>query len=243
MVAIVGTRNTTAYGERTARELARAAAAAGACIVSGLARGVDTAAHRGALDAGGRTIAVLGTGATRAYPPSNRRLYAEIAERGLVVSEHRLPVPAMRHVFPQRNRIIAGLSHVVLVVEAGVKSGALNTAEWAMELGRTVAGVPGPIDSPESLGVNRLIRDGAQLVTDIDDLLQLAGLGPAARRQVTIADPLQRAVYDALAAGELTPDVIAVRTGLPATQCLVAITALELAGVVECSLGGTVRRR
>ncbi|HEU5175629.1 MAG TPA: DNA-processing protein DprA [Gemmatimonadaceae bacterium] len=243
MVAIVGTRNSTAYGERTARDLARAIVDGGGCVVSGMARGVDAAAHAGAMEGGGRTIAVLGTGVDVPYPPRHRALHARIAAAGLVISEMPLGQGAFIGCFPRRNRIIAGLASVVVVVEGGHKSGALKTAGIALELGRSVAGVPGPIDSPQSAGVNQLIRDGAHMLTDVGDLLQLAGLDPARRVAYEPAGPDERAVYDALSSGALSPDVLALRTGLPAARCFAAVTALELAGAVECTLGGTVRRR
>lgn len=243
MVAIVGTRNATAYGTRTGRDLARAVAAAGGCVVSGMARGVDAAAHAGAMEAGGPTIAVLGTGVDVPYPASHRRFHAEIAAKGLVISEMPPGQQAFRGCFPRRNRIIAGLAQVVVAVEGGFGSGALNTAELALALQRTVAGVPGPIDSPQSAGVNQLIRDGAHLVTSIDDLVTLAGLSPVRRARYEPVDPDERAVLAALAEGAAAPDVLAVRTRLPAARCLAAVTALELAGVVECTLGGAIRRR
>lgn len=243
MVAIVGTRDATAYGERTARDLARAVARQGGCIVSGMARGVDAAAHRGALDAGGATIAVLGTGVDVPYPATHRALHAEIAARGLVVSEAPMGRRAFPGCFPRRNRIIAALAQVVVVVEGGHRSGALGTAEIAANIQRDVAGVPGEIDSPQSAGVNQLLRDGAHLLASVDDLLELAGLTPAGRRTCEPSDPDERAVYAALSAGALPADVIAMRTGLPAGRCFAAVTALELAGAIECSLGGTFRRR
>lgn len=243
MVAIVGTRNPTAYGERIARELAASVARAGGCVVSGMARGIDAAAHRGALDAGGPTIAVLGTGVDVVYPAAHRPLHAEIAASGLVISEMPPGQPAFKGCFPRRNRIIAGLSGVTVIVEAGFRSGALNTSEWARKFGREVAGVPGPIDSPLSAGVNLLIRDGAHMLTGIDDLATLAKFAYVPRPACEPASEDERAVYVALEGGELPPDVIAARTRLPIARCLAAVTSLELAGMVEASLGGTIRRR
>lgn len=243
IVAIVGTRNATAYGERTARELAHAVAAAGGCVVSGMARGIDAAAHAGALDAGGATIAVLGTGVDVPYPAGHRVLHRRIAERGLVTSEMPPGRTAFRGCFPRRNRIIAALARVTVVVEAGHRSGALLTAEHARGMNREVAGVPGPIDSPQSTGVNLLVRDGAQMLTAIDDVFSLARLTAVRRSRYEPATEDERAVYAALADGPLPVDVIALRASLPAARCAAAVTALELAGVVECSLGGTIRRR
>ena len=245
-VAIVGTRNATPYGIRVAREMAGAVVRAGGCVVSGMARGIDAAAHRGALDAGGATIAVLGTGVDVPYPSAHRGLHAEIVRHGCVLSEHGPGVRATPGSFPERNRIIAALSKVVLVVEAPHKSGALITAAIAAsdELDRSVMAVPGPIDCASSAGCNRLIRDGAQVATDIADLLQLAGLTIPVRPSRASGLPAdQRAVWDALAAGALDADSLAARSKLPARTCLAAVTRLELAGLIECELTGAIRRR
>src|SRR5579871_5304173 len=150
LVAIVGTRDATPYGLKVTASLAHAFVAAGIGVVSGLARGVDSAAHRAVLESGGRTIAVMGTGVDVPYPAGHRGLHAEIAVRGLVISESEPGTMAFQGCFPRRNRIIAGLARVTIVVEAPYKSGAINTATWAMEAGRIVAAVPGPIDSPKS---------------------------------------------------------------------------------------------
>lgn len=243
LVAIVGTRRCTAYGERTARTLARAVAASGGCVVSGMARGIDAAAHRGALEEGGKTIAVLGTGVDVPYPAGHRSLHAEIAATGLVISEMAPGMKAFRGCFPRRNRIIAGLSHVTLVVEGGHRSGALGTAAIALELGRIVAATPGEIDNPESAGSNMLLRDGAHVVAGVSDLLALAGLTgtPRTRFEPRTAD--ESAVCGALAAGALSADLLATRSGLPAARCFATVTALELDGAVECTLGGAIRLR
>ena len=176
LVAIVGTREPTPYGVRMASQLARACARAGLVVVSGMARGVDVAAHRAALEVGGRTIGVQGTGVDVPYPVAHRTLLAEMGRRALVVSEVEPGTRAVQGCFPRRNRIIAALCRVTLVVEAGFKSGAVNTATQALELGRVVAGVPGRIEDPTASGVNLLIRDGAQVITDVEDLLGLYGL-------------------------------------------------------------------
>lgn len=243
VVAIVGTRRCTGYGERTARDLARAVAGAGGCVVSGMARGIDAAAHRGALEVGGSTIAVLGTGVDVPYPSSHRSLHAEIVARGLVVSEMEPGQRAFPGCFPRRNRIIAGLSHVTVVVEGGHGSGALDTAEHATQLGRTVAAVPGEIDNPQSAGSNTLLRDGAHLLASIDDLLALAGLARTPHARFEPRSPDESAVCGALARGELTADVLAELTGLPAARCLATVTALELEGALECTLAGAIRLR
>ena len=170
-VALVGARRATAYGLEQAERLAGDLARRGVTIVSGLARGIDTAAHRGALRAGGRTIAVLGTGVDVIYPPENRRLAGEIMERGALVSEFAPGTGALPYHFPQRNRVIAGLALVVVVVEAASRSGALITAGWAADLGREVMAVPGRITSPTSRGCHRLIKDGATLAEDWEDVV------------------------------------------------------------------------
>jgi DNA processing protein len=170
-LAIVGTRRPTVYGRDMAERLAAALAAVGVTIVSGLAKGIDTHAHRGALAGGGRTIAVLGNGIDTCYPPENRRLAEEIAARGAVVTDYALGTGPLAENFPPRNRIISGLAAGVLVVEAGEKSGALITSRFAAEQGRDVFAVPGPITSPASQGCHRLIQDGAKLVAAADDVL------------------------------------------------------------------------
>ncbi len=175
-VAIVGTRDASPYGIRVAERLAAACARAGLVVVSGLARGVDAAAHRAALLAGGQTIGVQGTGVDVPYPAGHRALHAALVDRGTVVSEVEPGSLAGPGCFPRRNRIIAALSRVTVVVEAGFKSGAINTATHALELGRTVAAVPGRIDEERSAGSNRLIRDGASVVADVDDLLMIYGI-------------------------------------------------------------------
>jgi DNA processing protein len=170
-VALVGARRATAYGLEQAERLGGDLARRGVTIVSGLARGIDTAAHRGALRAGGRTIAVLGTGVDVIYPPENRRLAGEIMERGALVSEFAPGTRALPYHFPLRNRVIAGLALVVVVVEAAEKSGALITAGWAADLGREVMAMPGRVTSPASRGCHRLIKDGAILAEDWEDVV------------------------------------------------------------------------
>lgn len=242
LVAIVGTRVPTAYGERVTRQLGEALAHAGATIVSGMARGIDGAAHRAALAAGGLTVAVLGTGADVAYPAPHRALHRQIVERGLVLSELPPGTRAIPGSFPRRNRVIAGLARVTIVVEAGARSGARITADVALELGRSIAGVPGPIDSPQSAGVNMLLRDGAQVIASVDDALSLAGLSaPPAPPEPD--DPAEAAIWKALASGALDLDALTASSGLDARTILVALTALELRGVVEFRAGGKVGRR
>ncbi|MFN2565035.1 MAG: DNA-processing protein DprA [Gemmatimonadaceae bacterium] len=243
VVAIVGTRDATPYGERVARELTRALVRAGACVVSGLARGIDATAHRTTLGEGGSTIAVLGTGIDVPYPVGHRALQGVIAERGLLLSEFPPGTRATRGCFPRRNRIIAALATVTIVVEAGVHSGALITAGRALNLGRTVAAVPGPIDVPQCEGSNHLLRDGAVVIADVADALTLVGLTPPVRSPRVFRDPDAAAVWAALAAGPLDSDSLCARSGLPAHRCLAAVTELELEGAIECTLTGSIRRR
>jgi DNA processing protein len=243
-VAIVGTRNSSAYGERITRTLTRALVRGGASIVSGMARGIDAAAHRTALEVGGNTVAVLGTGVDVPYPVGHRLLHRAIGEHGLVVSENPPGTPAGKGSFPRRNRIIAALAPVTIVVEAGFRSGALNTASQALELGRVVAAVPGPIDSEQSRGSNQLLRDGAVLIAAPDDALTLLGISPP---KDTPPPPLlpesEQKVWDAIADGFVATDSLPAITGLSMAECLAAITSLEIMGLVECSLAGEIRRR
>lgn len=183
-VAIVGTREASPYGIRVAERLAGACAEAGLVVVSGLARGVDAAAHRAAMAAGGATIGVQGTGVDVPYPSSHRALHDALTRQGTVVSEMEPGSTASPGCFPRRNRIIAALCSVTVVVEAGFKSGAINTASQALELGRTVAAVPGRIDEERAMGSNRLIRDGAQVIGDVDDLLSLFDLSTESIRAI-----------------------------------------------------------
>jgi DNA processing protein len=170
-VAIVGSRAATPYGVAVAERLAGDLAARGVTVVSGLARGIDSAAHRGAIRAGGRTIAVLGCGVDVIYPPENRRLAGEVEASGAIVSQFEPGTPPLAGYFPARNRVIAGLSLAVVVVEAAAKSGSLITAGLAGELGREVMAVPGPLTSPQSVGAHRLIQDGAALIQDWEDVV------------------------------------------------------------------------
>ncbi len=244
-ISIVGTRDSSAYGERITRTLTRALVRSGVTVISGMARGIDGAAHRTALEDGGFTVAVLGTGIDVPYPVGHHQLHRAIAERGLVLSENPPGMKAHQGAFPKRNRIIAALSPVTIVVEAGFRSGALNTASQALELGRVVADVPGPIDSDQSRGSNQLLRDGAVLIAAPDDALALLGI--TAPKESKAAPPLlpdtEQKVWDALAAGLTETDNLPAATGLSIAEILAAITSLEILGLVECSLAGEIRRR
>jgi DNA processing protein len=243
VVAIVGTRRATSYGLRITRALASAFARAGACVVSGMALGIDGAAHRGALDGGGRTVAVLGSGVDRPYPRANLAIYREIAEKGLLLSEMEPGAHPHRGSFPNRNRIIAGLARLTIIVEAPFKSGAIHTVRYALELNREVAVVLGPIDSPQSAGSNLLIREGAHPITSIDDAITLAGLSPRKIAGPQIDDPIEMRVWSALASEAASLDDLCARAALPVAECLAAVTGLELRGAVECALTGEIRRR
>ncbi|WP_339747351.1 DNA-processing protein DprA [uncultured Rubinisphaera sp.] len=188
-VAIVGSRNCTLYGRRMAEQFASGLARAGVTIISGLARGIDAVAHRAALQAGGRTIAVCASGLLKMYPPEHSNLALEIAQSGAVISESPLLRQPTRGLFPQRNRIVSGMSLGVIVIEASTTSGTLHTARHAMEQGREVFAVPGPLDSRESAGCHQLIRDGVQLVRGVDDVLQ--ELGPL-MEPVQVQKPVQK---------------------------------------------------
>lgn len=242
-IAIVGTRRATAYGLRVTRELATAFVRAGACIVSGLATGIDGAAHRAALESNGATIAVLGTGLDVVFPTGHRDLQRMIAQRGLLLSELEPESHGWKSTFPQRNRIIAALCSLTIVVEAPQKSGALKTAGYALELHRNVGAVPGPIDQPQSVGANRLIADGGQIIASVEDALLLAGLTSPLRQHRGDPEGDEGRVWSALADGALDLNSLCCRSGLPTAQCLAAVTKLEIAGSIECALTGEIRRR
>lgn len=240
-VAIVGTRRCSHYGRVVAEELAGEIAGAGVAVVSGLARGVDAAAHRGALAAGGRTIAVLGTGLDTCYPRENRQLLEEIASRGLVLTEFPLCMPPEPWHFPVRNRIIAGLSQAVVVVEAGRRSGALITADLALEQGREVMAVPGNITSPLSFGPNWLLKQGARPVTSGLDVLEGIGqtvLFPAAGPGGPALDEFETALLALLGDEALTQEEIIRRLKAPAHKVLSVLVYLELKGFVRAFPGG-----
>ena len=235
-VAIVGSRRATHQGLAVAERLAGDLAARGVTIVSGLARGIDTAAHRGALDAGGRTIAVLGCGVDRVYPPENRTLAARIAERGAVISQFALGMPALAHHFPIRNRLLAALALGVVVVEAAEASGSLITAGHAADLGREVMAVPGPAGSPSSRGAHRLIRDGAALVEDWEDVVavlperwRVCVAAPAPASHGKVADP----ILALIGADPASIEELIERSGSSASHVAARLLALELDGLVR----------
>jgi len=237
-VAIVGARACSGYGRSVARTLATEAAAAGAVVVSGLARGIDGEAHRGALAGGGRTVAVLGCGVDRDYPAAHAELARAIVEHGgLVVSEYQPGVEPAPWRFPARNRVIAGLARATVVVEARERSGALITADFALEDGREVLAVPGEITSALSAGTNGLLRQGATPVTCAADVLEAIGVEHVATGTAPPDGPEATAILAALARGVDTPDELVRATALPAGVVSAALVELELAGVVTLGEG------
>lgn len=247
-LAIVGSRNPTAQGADNAHAFARALAGAGYTIVSGLALGIDAASHEGALDAGGATIAVVGTGLDQVYPPRNKKLAARLlAEDGLIVSEYSLGTPITQANFPKRNRIIAGLSQGCLVVEAAVQSGSLITARLAAEAGREVFAIPGSIHSPQARGCHALIRQGAKLVESAQDVLEeLPTLGATQSRPLQAPEPApheQQALLDAMGFDPVSLDALMARSGWPAAELSAALLELELDGQVARLAGQLFQRR
>ena len=255
-VAIVGTRHATQYGVTQGERLAAGLARAGYTIVSGLARGIDAVAHRGALKAGGRTLAVLGSGVLNIYPPEHEQLAAEVIAKGALLSENPPDSPPLPGAFPQRNRIVTGLALGVIVVEAADRSGALISARHAMEQGREVFAVPGRVDSRMSRGCHQLIRDGAKLVETVDDVLEELGplatptpLAGQSADQPPIRHPAElqlnepeQAVLAAIHDEPQTIDEVVVTSGLPVQNVLSTISALEMRRLIRRLGGNRVMR-
>ena len=242
-VTVVGARRASTYGREIARELGRELTAAGLLVVSGLAFGIDACAHRGALEAG-TTVAVLGCGPDVAYPASNRSLWRRIGESGLVLSELPPGTGAWRWCFPARNRIMAAMAGMTIVVEAAQRSGSLITADLAADLGRDLGAVPGPVNSRASAGANGLLAGGACLVRDAQDVLD-AMLGPGVRkaeRTGSALSPEQLRVLAAIEEGEETSDAVAARLDLSGAETAAALATLEALGYVTCSLMGSYSR-
>lgn len=229
-VAVVGARSCSAYGAQVARRCGRELSSAGLVVVSGLARGVDGEAHRGALEGGGPTVAVLGCGVDRDYPASHRELACRIAEQGLIVSEYAPGVEPAPWRFPARNRIIAGLAAATVVVEAREASGALITADFALDEGREVFAVPGEITSALSAGTNSLLRLGATPLTSPDDVLEALGISPRREAAPVVGDSAAK-VLAQLRDGAAGADELARATGLDAATLAAALAELELAGL------------
>ena len=243
-IALVGSRKCTPYGIRIAERLAASLARVGLTVVSGLARGIDAAAHRGALTAGGRTIAVLANGLAEVYPPEHEGLAREVAAAGALISESPMRQEPIAGLFPQRNRVISGLSLGVVVVEASPKSGSLSTAKHAMEQNREVFAVPGPVDSLASRGCHYLIRDGARLVETVDDILEelgplvreiRAGPGePAVRHpaELSLSDQ-ERSLLNRLDDHPVAVDALIVASGLTPSQVMATLSVLEMRRLVR----------
>ncbi len=243
-VAMVGSRMTTHYGLEASRKLAYQLAYLGVTVVSGGARGIDSASHQGALSAKGRTVAVLGTGINLVTPPENGELFERIAASGAVITQFPFNRPADKQTFPIRNRIVAGMTLGTVVVEAGLTSGALITANFATEYGRQVFAVPGRIDSPGSKGCHDLIKKGAKLCEGVEDILsEFEYLFPASNRPASVAETgvlpalelsgNEQKVYDALSAEESSMDEVIRRSGLPSSAVSVALLSLEMKRVVK----------
>jgi DNA processing protein len=257
-VAIVGSRRCTPYGLRTAEKLAQSLARAGLTVVSGLARGIDAAAHRGALKVGGRTLAVLANGLARIYPPEHEDLARQVAGSGAVVSEMPMRQQPIAGLFPQRNRLISGLCLGIVVVEAAPRSGSLLTAQHALEQNREVFAVPGPIDSLASRGCHQLIRDGAKLVETVDDIIEelapqvrdrVAALGTPQPASESPARPTPKALseQEMMILGHLDDlpkpaDELIARTGLTASQVMATLSVLEVRRLVRRAPGGQFAR-
>jgi DNA processing protein len=251
-IGIVGTRHATQYGLRQAERLASGLSRAGLTIVSGLARGIDAAAHRGALNAGGRTLAVLASGVMNIYPPEHDQLATEVVAQGALISEAPPRMEPLPGTFPQRNRIISGLSLGVLVVEAAERSGALITAKHAMEQGREVFAMPGNVDSRASKGCHQLLRDGAKLVETVDDVLEELGplveATPRDDGQVIhhpaelLLNEIEQQVLAVIPCEATQIDQIVVQTQLPVAQVLSTLSVLEMRHLVRRLSGTSVMR-
>ena len=238
-VAVVGSRTTTVYGRRTGEAIGRCLAAAGITVVSGMAAGIDSSAHDGALSAGGKTIAVLGCGPDICYPPENKMLMADIERYGLLVSEYGPGTPADRYNFPNRNRIISGLCEATVVVQARNRSGALITAELAAEQGREVFAVPGNIDSQYNLGNNRLIKEGVCPLICVDDILEYLGITGAdeedARQRLS---DREFEIFTILKnEGELTVDEVCMKTGYTPGYVNPILAVMEMKGFISSEMG------
>ncbi len=240
-VAVVGTRRVTPYGRQVTAEIARFLAQNGVTVVSGLARGVDAIAHQTAIQAGGRTIAVLGNGVDVVYPPEHRKLASDIALQGALVSDYPLGTPPDGVNFPPRNRIISGLSLATVVVEAGEKSGALITAEFAVEQGRDVFAVPGSILTPQSEGTNRLIEQGARPLLKMAEILDALKLEQIPEKQLTRklnpASAVEKNLLNCLSQDPMHVDELCGLSGLPISQVSATLTMMELKGMVT-QVGG-----
>ncbi|HBR02515.1 MAG TPA: DNA-protecting protein DprA [Ruminiclostridium sp.] len=249
-IAVVGSRKASGYGIETAVKMAADLSAAGILVVSGMARGIDTAAHCGALNAGGQTVAVLGCGVDQSYPPENKALMERIILSGAVISEYPPGSPPAISHFPARNRIISGMSLGTLVVEAGIKSGSLITARFSLDQGREVFAVPGDINHYNSMGTNRLIMDGAKMVINVDDILEELNFGIAplykgkektTKKRGGELGPECKKVISALKIEDLYGEEISSKTSIPLKALFAILLDLELKGLIKKSLTGKYR--
>jgi len=238
-VAIVGSRLCTQYGVTVAKSIGRRLAENGVTIVSGMARGIDTAAHKGALEAEGNTIAVFGCGLDLCYPSENRGLKREIEKNGLIISEYSVGMEAKPFTFPERNRIISGISESVIIVEAANRSGSLITAELAADQSRNVYAVPGNITSAASFGSNKLIREGVTPLILIDDVLTDMGITPGCEENIMLRlGEDERSIYNVVKkSSEVTFEEICAATGLSPAAVSGVVTVLEMKGIVVSSMG------
>ncbi|HEX6462025.1 MAG TPA: DNA-processing protein DprA [Candidatus Saccharimonadales bacterium] len=235
-VAIVGTRKPTAYGKETAYRLSNELAAQGIIIISGLALGIDGIAHQAALDAGGTTLAVMGGGLNQIYPRRHQQLAEHIVKQGgALISEYPNSMPPLMHQFLERNRIISGLSDVVIIIEAAARSGTLATARWGLEQGKTIMAVPGNITSPLSAGCNQLIKAGAHTITSAKDVLDALNLsaGHAQQPLLFASSPEEQVILDALQAGERDGELLHQKSGLDAATFQQTLTMLEITGKIR----------
>lgn len=242
-IAVVGSRRSSEYGRMAARRMACRLTQAGVAVISGMARGIDTMAHKGALDPeNGYTAAVLGCGVDYIYPPENKALYEEILERGSIISEYPPGTIPSAGNFPARNRIISGLAYGTLVIEAGLKSGALITVDFALEQGREVYAMPGNINSPYSKGTNKLLKEGAKMITSVDDILEdldiATKLGTPAvnsrsEAQAPVLDFFETLVYNALEDGQKGLEDLIRITNMPPGQLNAVLTLMEIKGIIK----------
>ena len=240
-VAVVGTRRITGYGRQVTVDIGAALARSGLTVVSGLARGVDAAAHQSTLDAGGRTLAVLGSGVDRIYPPEHRRMAEQIITQGAVISDYPPGTPPEAANFPPRNRIISGLARAVIVVEAGKRSGALITATFAAEQGREVFAVPGNITAPQSKGTNYLVQQGARPLLEVRDVLETLDMAMVKEqrnaRAILPTDAIEAHIYSVLGQEPVHVDEIRARANMPIEKVSAALVMMELKGMVR-QVGG-----
>uniref|UniRef100_A0A7C6AFG7 DNA-protecting protein DprA n=1 Tax=candidate division WOR-3 bacterium TaxID=2052148 RepID=A0A7C6AFG7_UNCW3 len=236
-IAIVGTRGATVYGKAIAEEFAGEFAQAGVCVVSGMARGIDTSAHWGSLKKNGRTIAVLGCGVDIVYPPENKNLLNEIIKNGAVVSEFNIGTKPLAQNFPKRNRIISGLSRAIVAIEAKEKSGVMNTVEWALQQNKEIYAIPGNIYSKTSAGTNRLIKEGATPVTSASEVLDYLGIRFTKKereiKEVILNNEIEKKIWEGLSLEPIYLDELKEKIDMPTSEILKVLLDLEIRGFVK----------